>query len=210
MIGGSTGGGAASAPDAKQTGNSENKLRAVFLDRDGVLNRDSPDFVKSVDELHLIPGTPSAVARLNKAGFLTIVISNQSGVARGLLTEETLDAMHRKLCADIQAAGGKITDVYYCPHLPDTGCPCRKPSPGMVEQAAEDYDVDLSRSFLIGDKIDDITCGASAGCKTILVLTGQTLTYDPTRFYVQPDRVCRDLDEAADWIISPGRPVIRT
>ena len=188
---------------AKRTGPKESKPnRAVFLDRDGVLNRDSPSFIKTAKEMHLLPGAPLAVARLNRAGYLAIVISNQSGVARGLLTEDDLDAMHRKLCSAVRLAGGKITDVYYCPHLPGVGCSCRKPAPGMVRQAAEDYNVDVSRSYLIGDKIDDITCGSAAGCKTILVLTGQTLTYDPTKFHVQPDRVCRDLDEACDWIFA--------
>jgi D-glycero-D-manno-heptose 1,7-bisphosphate phosphatase len=182
--------------------NEKNKRKAVFLDRDGVLNRDSPDFIKSPDELHMIPGSPMAVARLNQAGYLTIVISNQSGVARGLVSEEALEAMHRKLCADVETAGGKITDVYYCPHMPGEGCPCRKPSPGMIIQACADYNIDQSRSYLVGDKVDDITCGAAAGCKTILVLTGQTLTYDPTEFYVQPDRISRDLDEACAWILS--------
>src|SRR5262245_27936599 len=120
--------------------------------------------------MHLLPGVPSVVARLNKAGFLAFVISNQSGVARGLLSEEDLNAMHRKLCMAVKAAGGRITDVYYCPHMPGVGCPCRKPSPGMVIQAAQDYSIDVGRSFLVGDKVDDIVCGSSAGCKTILVL----------------------------------------
>src|SRR5258706_5087687 len=143
---------------AKETGLKKSKPnRAVFLDRDGVLNRDSPDFIKTANEMHLLPGAPLAVERLNRAGFLAIVISNQSGVARGLLTEDDLDAMHRKLCSAVSAANGKITDVYYCPHLPGVGCPCRKPAPGMVQQAAEDYEVDVSRSYLIGGKIDDIT-----------------------------------------------------
>jgi D-glycero-D-manno-heptose 1,7-bisphosphate phosphatase len=176
--------------------------RAVFLDRDGVLNRDSPEFIKTPEELHLIPGAAQSVARLNQAGLLTIVISNQSGIARGLLTEDDLDAMHLKLCKAIAEVGGNITDVYYCPHMPGDGCPCRKPAPGMVYQAGTDYNVDLTRSFLVGDKVDDISCGASAGCKTILVLTGQTPAYDPTMFLVQPDRVARDLDGAADWILA--------
>lgn len=175
--------------------------RAVFLDRDGVLNRDSPHFIKTPDELHLLPGVPEAVARLNAAGFAVIVITNQSGISRGLLTEATLEAIHARLRAEIEAASARLDAIYHCPHLPGEGCNCRKPAPGMVLRAAREHAIDLQHSFLVGDKPDDIACGAAAGCRTILVLSGQSQTCDPVRFPAAPDHVCTDLPAAVEWIM---------
>lgn len=176
--------------------------KAVFLDRDGVLNRDSPDFIKMPEELHVLPGAPEAVARLVRAGFLAIVVSNQSGIPRGLLTEESLAAIHAKLRAAFAAAGGDLRAIYYCPHLPGEGCACRKPAPGMLLQAAEEHQIDLSQSWLVGDKPEDIACGAAVGCRTVLVLTGQTRSYDPMQFSSAPTHVCESLSAAAEFILS--------
>jgi len=176
-------------------------MKAVFLDRDGVLNRDSPDFIKSPEELRVLPGAPEAVARLNAAGFAAIVITNQSGISRGLLTESDLAAIHARLRTKMEAAGARLAAIYYCPHLPGSGCGCRKPAPGMVLRAAREHGIDLAQSYLVGDKPEDIACGAAAGCRTVLVLSGQTPACDPARFPVAPDCVCPDLSAAADWII---------
>lgn len=176
-------------------------IRAIFLDRDGVLNHDSPEFIKTPDELHVIDGVPNAIKRLNDAGYLAIVISNQSGIARGLVTPENLDAMNAKLRAAVEQARGTITGMYHCPHLPDEGCDCRKPSPGMLLQAANEHNIDLSTSFMIGDKPADIEAGITAGCMTVLALSGQSTQYDPTRFINPPDYVCADLTEAVDIIL---------
>lgn len=182
--------------------------RAVFLDRDGVINRDSPDFIKTPEEMILFPGAPQAIARLDAAGFAVMVVSNQSGLARGLITPESLEAMHRKLHRAVEEAGGRLTGIYFCPHLPDAGCACRKPKTGMLEQAAREHGIALSESYMAGDKPDDIACGRAAGCRTILILSGQTRRYDPARFAALPDLICPDLPAAAEQILreSEGAP----
>ena len=176
--------------------------RAVFLDRDGVLNRDSEDFIKTPDELELLPGAAESVSRLNDAGFLCVVITNQSGIARGLFPESALDGLHAKLRAGLAAGGAHIDAIYYCPHGPNDGCDCRKPAAGMVLQAARDYDIDLAGSWLVGDRPGDIACGAAAGTRTILVLTGKLDQYDPGVFPVPPEHVCKGITEAIDVILA--------
>lgn len=180
---------------------------AVLLDRDGVLNRDSDDFIKSPEELLLLPGAAEAVARLNQAGYTTPVITNQSGVGRGLFAVDVLDEIHAKLRQEIEAAGGRVEQIYACPHRPDEGCDCRKPKPSMILQAERELGLDLSRSWYVGDKKEDVLCGHAAGVRTILVLSGKTAAYDPTLFLVAPDFVASDLREAADWIL--GRDVTK-
>ena len=175
--------------------------RAVFLDRDGVINRDSPDFIKTPEEMILFPGVPQAIARLDAAGFAVIVVSNQSGLARGLVTLENLQAMHRKLNHAVEQAGGRLTGIYFCPHLPDAGCSCRKPKTGLLEQAAREHAIALAQSYMAGDKPDDIACGRAAGCRTILILSGQTRRYDPDHFAPHPDLICPDLPAAAEQIL---------
>jgi len=175
---------------------------AVFLDRDGVLNQESDEFIKTPEELKVLQGAPEAVKRLNDAGFVTVVITNQSGVGRGIFSEETLRAMHAKLLAEVESAGGRIQSFYYCPHLPEDGCDCRKPAPGMLRRAAEEHGIDFDRSYFVGDRPEDIACGASVGAKTILVLTGKSAVFESDRFSCQPDYVCGGLPEAADWILA--------
>lgn len=167
---------------------------AVFLDRDGVLNEDIPGrFVTCLAELRLIAGAPEAVARLNAAGYVTVVVTNQSGVARGLYTEDTLRELHSTIGAAVDAAGGRISAFYHCPHAPDAGCRCRKPDTGMVEQAVAEFGIDPTRSWFVGDKPSDIECGHAVGCRTAFVLSGLSPTYEPCEFTVQPDRVFPDL-----------------
>lgn len=171
---------------------------AVFLDRDGVLNRDSEDFIKTPDELELLPGVPEAVARLSEAGYLLVVITNQSGIGRGLFEESALEGLHSKLRTEL---GVELTGIYYCPHAPEAGCDCRKPSPGMLHRAAAEHGIDLERSYVVGDRPSDIACGLTAGCKTVLVLTGKTVNYDFNTFRPAPDYIAADLREAVDWIL---------
>jgi D-glycero-D-manno-heptose 1,7-bisphosphate phosphatase len=154
-----------------------NKLRrAVFLDRDGVLNADR-GYVFRVSDLTLLDGVPAALRQLKAAGFLLIVVTNQSGVARGLYTTSDVERFHLALTAAIEAAGGPLIDDYfYCPHLESGSavefaikCDCRKPEPGMLMAAAKKHGIDLSRSFIVGDKADDIEAGLRAGVAGIQV-----------------------------------------
>ena len=151
------------------------KNRLIFLDRDGVINRDSPEYIKNADEWRPIPGSLEAIAELTKRGERTVIITNQSGVGRGLYSLDTLQSIHDKMLELIENHGGKIEKIYFCPHKPDENCPCRKPKTGMLEQARKDFDPDFSESYMIGDSLKDIQLGLQMGCKTILVKTGNGL-----------------------------------
>jgi len=154
---------------------SEPKRRAVFLDRDGTIIEDV-DFLTDVEQLRILPGAPGALRRLKEAGFLLFVVTNQSAVARGTLTEEKLALIHEELNRRLAAEGAGIDAFYYCPHLPDgiveryaRVCDCRKPAPGLITRAAREWDVDPSRSYAAGDSERDVEAGRRAGCFTILV-----------------------------------------
>lgn len=175
--------------------------RYVVLDRDGVINVDSDDFIKSAAEWQPLPGSLEAIAELNRHGFKVVVITNQSGIARGLFDLATLDAMHDKMRAMLAAVNGSIEAVYFCPHGPDQKCACRKPNPGLFEQFAADKQVDLQGVFAIGDSYRDIQACLAAGSKPILVKTGkglQTLQNHPQ--LTLP--VFEDLYDAAHYIVS--------
>ncbi len=146
--------------------------KLVILDRDGVINRDSKDFVKSADEWLPLPGSIDAIAALSAAGYKVAVASNQSGLARGLFDEPALDAMHAKLQALVEDAGGKVDYIVVCPHGPDDGCACRKPEPGMYRQVAEHFDTALDDVAIVGDSLRDLEAAVAAGAKPILVRTG--------------------------------------
>lgn len=151
--------------------------RAVFLDRDGTINIEK-DYLYQIRDFEFIPGTEEAIRLLNQAGFMVIVVTNQSGVARGYYTEEDVESLHRHIDRELGKYGAHVDAWYYCPHhnsgrgsyaLP---CNCRKPLPGMLRKAAERYGIDLGNSFMIGDKLADVEAGLAAGCSTILVRTG--------------------------------------
>ncbi|MBP1653621.1 MAG: family hydrolase [Bacteroidetes bacterium] len=182
---------------------------AVFLDRDGTINEEV-DFVRTPEELVLIPGAAAAIRRLNQAGFVTCVISNQSGVARGFYTEGDLTGIHRKLESDLAADGGRIDRIYYCPHHPTKGippydvvCECRKPAPGMLLRGSRELDIDLSRSFVVGDRDVDIQVGKAVGARAILVLTGygRRTREEIAGTGIVPDLVAADLPEAVTHIL---------
>ena len=148
---------------------------AVFLDRDGTLNVDK-GYVHRIEDWEWIPGAIDAIAALKKAGFLVIIITNQAGLARGYYDEADMTNLHAMINEELKEHGAKIDGFYHCPHHPEFGsileCECRKPMPGMINQASQDFDIDLGRSWLVGDKASDIQAGLSAGIKSILVLTG--------------------------------------
>lgn len=145
----------------------------VILDRDGVINHDSAAFIKSEDEWQPIPGSLDAIAALTGAGFTLAVASNQSGIARGLFGQDTLDAMHAKMLSLVHEAGGHISRIVICPHGPDDDCECRKPKPGMLEQLARHFDTSLDGVPVIGDSLRDLEAAAAVGARPILVRSGK-------------------------------------
>jgi D-glycero-D-manno-heptose 1,7-bisphosphate phosphatase len=148
-------------------------MKLVILDRDGTINQDSDDYIKSPEEWLPLPGALEAIARLNHAGWHVVIASNQSGLGRGLFDLATLNAMHTKMHKLLGAVGGRVDAVFYCPHTPEEGCRCRKPLPGLFEQIGDRYSVDLSAVHAVGDSLRDVQAAASAGCKPHLVLTGK-------------------------------------
>ena len=194
---------------------SSDRRPAVFLDRDGVLNVYLPgDYVKTPDELRLIPGAASGVRALNEAGLPVFVISNQQGVARGLMTAADLQRVDEALQAGLRAEGARIERAYYCPHAASEACACRKPMPGMLLQAAAENNIDLARSFFIGDTETDAQAARAAGVgRFILVLTGKhrspAVADDTTHFDPRPEYVAADLADAAVWAAARFRDARR-
>jgi len=138
--------------------------RAVFIDRDGTINRDVP-YCSRPEDFELLPGAAEAIKLLNEHGFKVVVVTNQSGIARGYFTEETLARIHDKMRRELAKHGARVDAIYYCPHHPEDNCECRKPKPKMVLQAAKDLDIDLSQSYVIGDDDKDIDLARRAGCR---------------------------------------------
>ena len=148
-------------------------MKLVILDRDGVINHDSAEFIKNPDEWVPIPGSLEAIARLNQAGYHVVLATNQSGVGRGLLDIATLCAIHDKMQVALAQAGARVDAVFYCPHGIDEGCKCRKPKPGMFEDIAHRFNLDLAGVPSVGDSLRDLQAGAAVGAQPILVLTGK-------------------------------------
>lgn len=149
---------------------------ALLVDRDGVINADSPEYIRGPAEWIPIPGSIEALARISRAGWLVGVCTNQSGLARGLLTTDDLRAIHDELKARVSALGGQIDGIFVCPHAPEADCACRKPRPGLLQQAADTLGFDLGATPLIGDSARDLEAARAAGARPILVRTGNGLT----------------------------------
>ncbi|MDI6795100.1 MAG: D-glycero-beta-D-manno-heptose 1,7-bisphosphate 7-phosphatase [bacterium] len=184
------------------------KPEAVFLDRDGVINEEV-NYLGNPDELVLLPGAASAIRKLNQKGIKVIVVTNQSGVARGYFSEEAVAEVHKRLKELLAGESAYLDAIYYCPHHPEAlldrykkDCFCRKPWPGMLEAAAYDLGLDLSKCCLVGDKMLDIEAGAAVGCQTILVLTGYGETELKEEKAVKPDAVAKDISRAVEMIIT--------
>ena len=148
-------------------------MKLVILDRDGTINQDSDNYVKSTDEFRLIKGAVDAIARLTQAGYRIVVATNQSGIARGLFDTATLIAMHDLLQRAVSQAGGRIDAFFFCPHAADSACECRKPKPGMLLEIARRFNVSLGDVYMVGDAARDIHAAAAAGARPVLVLTGK-------------------------------------
>ena len=183
---------------------------AVFLDRDGTIVREV-DYLRSTRYLRLLPGAAGAIRQLNLAGYVVVVATNQSGIARGLLTEDDLEGIHRTLIERLAKRGARIDAIYYCPHHPEAPveryrrrCRCRKPQAGMLARAARDLKLDLSRSVAVGDSARDIEAGRRAGCRTVLVRTGYGAKAEAD-LAQPPDHIASNLSQAASWIVRRGK-----
>ncbi len=155
------------------------KRLAIFLDRDGVINRSRPDYVKSREEFEFLPGVLEALRHLSVTPYTIVIVSNQSCIGRGLVAKETVDDIHFRMLQVIRRAGGRVDAIYYCPHHPNDGCECRKPRPGLLLRAAEELNLDLAASWLIGDSSSDLEAALAAGVHPILVRTGHGKTVLP-------------------------------
>ncbi|MEW6247809.1 MAG: lipopolysaccharide heptosyltransferase II [Nitrospirota bacterium] len=190
-------------------GNQTNVLSGftVFLDRDGTLNKDT-GYLKSPEEVELLPGVGSALARLKRAGARLVIVTNQSGVARGIFTLADLDGVHAKLQALLRAEGVAVDALYFCPHHPDDGCACRKPNTAMVERAVRELGLDLSRAYVVGDQQRDIELARRVRARSVLVTSGPTgreALSQLEREGISPDHVASSLAEAADWIFEDAK-----
>lgn len=174
----------------------------VFVDRDGVINRNRDDYVKTVSEFDFLPGALEGLAKLKLAGAITIVVSNQAGVGRGIIDPAELARINDNMLQTVKKHGGEISAVYYCLHRKEEECNCRKPEPGLLVQASKDFGLNLEECFLVGDARSDIEAGQKVGCKTVLVLTGKTSRSDVESWNCKPLHVADDLLNAVDWIVS--------
>jgi D-glycero-D-manno-heptose 1,7-bisphosphate phosphatase len=173
----------------------------IILDRDGVINYESMEYIKSPEEWHPIPGSLEAIAQLNRHGYRVIVATNQSGVARGFYDIETLDLIHEKLMRELAAVGGYIEEIFFCPHHPEEGCHCRKPQPGLIEQIKQKYNIELEKTYFIGDSVVDMQVAQLTGCRPLLVLTGNghTVLNKHPEFSAIPH--FPNLAEAVDYVL---------
>ena len=187
---------------------------AVFLDRDGTIN-EQMGYVNHLSRFQLLPGVARAIRSLNEAGLPVVVVTNQSGLARGYFPESLLEAVHAEMYRLLAQEGARLDGLYVCPHHPEAreerfrlDCDCRKPRTGLLERAAAELGLDLGRSYMVGDRWSDLRCGAAVGATTVLVLTGYgrgDAAYVGPGQTVQPDHVAEDLEAAARWILDRTR-----
>jgi len=161
--------------------------RAVFLDRDGVINRKAAEgkYVTRWEDFHFLPGVAEAISMLHRAGWSVIVISNQRCVAKGLLTIAELETIHRKMLEELAKAGAKLDGIYYCPHDKEPPCVCRKPSPGMLLTAAQEHHIDLTSSWMVGDSQSDLEAGKGAGCRTVQIIADAAAESESTDYFAR-------------------------
>ncbi len=148
-------------------------MKLIILDRDGVINEDAGDYIKSAEEWQPIPGSIEAIARLSRAGFTPVVATNQSGLARGLFDLDDLEAMHAKLTTLVEENGGKLEAIFYCPHHPDDDCKCRMPRTGMLDAIEAEFNTSVQSTWFVGDTLQDLQAGLTKGCRPCLVRTGR-------------------------------------
>jgi len=182
----------------------QNLKPAIFIDRDGVINENRADYVKTWQEFEFLPDVFEPFTRLAKSEFLIIIISNQSPIGRGLVEQAVIDDIFVRMKAEIHSKGGRIDAIFYCPHAPEEKCNCRKPKPGLFLRAAEKLGIDLSRSFFIGDAISDMEAALNVGCQPVFVLTGrgsEQLAVVIQRGYENKVHVVENLASAVNEIV---------
>jgi len=177
----------------------------VFLDRDGVINRDSPHYIKNCKEFEFLPGSIEAIRRLHLAARPVIVITNQSAINRELTSQKEVKHIHAMMQETIRKRGGQILDIFFCPHHPEEACACRKPKPGLIHFAREKYQIALADAVMIGDSAKDVECARNAGCgRSILVRTGNGVQAESVLAEkgIFPDKVAGNLLDAVNWLLS--------
>jgi D-glycero-D-manno-heptose 1,7-bisphosphate phosphatase len=177
--------------------------KLIILDRDGVINFDSAQFIKSPEEWKPIPGSLEAIARLKQSGYRVVVATNQSGVGRGLFDMDTLNRIHKKMHKSAFELGGRIDAIFYCPHTADSKCECRKPKPGMFKRIADTMNVDLNGVVTIGDSLRDLQAGVAMGCRPILVLTGKGEKTQAEGSLPEGTMIFANLACAVDHLLAP-------
>ncbi|RLJ00081.1 MAG: D-glycero-beta-D-manno-heptose-1,7-bisphosphate 7-phosphatase [Candidatus Aenigmatarchaeota archaeon] len=190
---------------AQQKTDAAKKLdKVVFLDRDGVINLDSSEYIKSWSEFKFIPRSIEAIKEITLKGFNAIIITNQSVINRNLVSAEGLEYILNMMKNEIKVGGGLIRDIFFCPHIPEDNCQCRKPKPGLIFQAQKAYRIVLKDAVMVGDSAKDIECARNAGCGTaVLVKTGNGAEAEKTlaEKKIYPDHIAKDLYEAVQWIV---------
>jgi len=181
----------------------ESPRPAVFLDRDGVINRNRSDYVKSWDEFVFLPGALGAIARLAKTPYYVIVLTNQSVIGRGIVAAEVVKDIHQRMVDSVRRGGGRIDAVFWCPHRPEDQCGCRKPEPGMFREAANRFPLNLAESFFIGDAQSDVLAAQAAGCHPVLVLSGRIAPEKLLRWSPRLNGVTiqENLSAAVTWVL---------
>ena len=178
-------------------------MSTIFLDRDGVINENRADYVKSWSEFRFLPESREAIAKLTQAGHRIVVCTNQAGIARGTISIEAVEEIHHRMIASISEVGGKIEKVYYCPHDKDEDCACRKPRPGMLLRARDELGIDMHDALFIGDSMTDIQAGLAAGIHTVLVLSGLGLEQFREHHHEVNSqfRICKNLKHATELVL---------
>ena len=188
-------------------------MKLIILDRDGVINHDSANYIKSADEWVPIDGSIEAIARLHKAGFTVVIATNQAGLAKGKFDLDDLEAMHEKLTQLVEDQGAELGAIFYCPHHPDDKCKCRKPMPGMVDAIEAEFNISAEGFYFVGDSLRDMQAAITKGCKPILVKTGNgektiaqladvSLQTDAPQLSPEQVQIFNDLAAAVDFIIA--------
>lgn len=183
-------------------------MKLVILDRDGVINEDSDEYIKSMEEWLPIPGSLEAIARLHREGYRVVVITNQSGVARGLFQTDTLMLIHAKMIDAVRAKGGDIDSIFFCPHGPDDGCRCRKPLPGLYEEAADRLKINLQGVYAVGDSERDIVVARAVQAQPVLVRTGKGKRTQKKSQQLDGVPVYDDLAAFTDALLSGELPAV--